>query len=89
VNFAELADWLEQELQAGRLTLEQVLDLLAQRTLFDRDRSWIETEFDQKVVGYIANERTVTESTPTILQRAAQMFPGRMLYFEPIGFRIF
>src|SRR5262249_54551212 len=89
VSFEEFAQWLRGELQAGRLTEFQVADLLAQRLLFDNDRSWMEIEFRLKVVGYVANQRHVTDSASALLQEAAQLFPSRMLYFEPIGFRMF
>jgi hypothetical protein len=56
--------------------------------LFDRNRASIEEEFRQKVVGYVANDRLIADSTRAILD-AASAFPGRMLYFEPIGRRAF
>jgi hypothetical protein len=89
MSFEEFAAWLRQELRERRLSENQVSDLLAQRLLFDKERGLIETEFHYKVVGYIANERLVTDSTTALLEGAARAHPNRMLYFEPIGFRVF
>ncbi len=67
----------------------QLADLIVQRLLFDENRSWMETEFRLKIVGFVANQRHVSESVTSLLKLSAESFPGRMLYFEPIGFRIF
>ncbi len=89
MNFEEFARWLRQELREGRLFEHQVIDLLAQRILFDRKRNLLESEFWLRVVGFVANEQMVSDSTGALLKDAAQRFPGRMLYFEPVGFRLF
>jgi hypothetical protein len=89
MNFEEFAEWLRVELEANRMAEHQVADLLAQRLLFDRERAMIEAEFRFKVVGYVANERGVSDSMSDLLRDAAESFPDRMLYFEPIGFQAF
>jgi hypothetical protein len=70
----------------GRLAEYQVADLLAQRRLFDDNRRLIESEFRLKAVGYVASERRAADSVRALLDVAARLFPGRMLYFETIGY---
>ena len=89
MNYEEFAEWLRQELREHRLAESQVDDLLSQRLLFDNNRGSIETEFRLKVVGFVADEFYVKSSVSALLDYAAHMHPNRMLYFEPIGFRIF
>jgi hypothetical protein len=89
VTFEEFVAWLGQEFLQGRLQEYQVGDLLVQRRLFDENRSVLESEFRNRAVGYVANERQIADSVGPLLDLAAEAFPSRMLYFEPIGYRIF
>jgi hypothetical protein len=89
MSFEEFVAWLARELHAGMIEEFQVADLVAQRTLFDSQRRMIELEFQMRAAGYVANELRVGPTTGDLLQRAQEEFPGRMLYFEPIGYRAF
>jgi hypothetical protein len=89
MSFEEFVAWLARELRAGMIEELQVADLVAQRTLFDKDRAMIEREFGMRVAGYVANELRSGPTVRELLRHAQEEFPGRMLYFEPIGYRAF
>ena len=88
MDYETFANWLAAEVEAGRLSDAQRHDLLAQRALFDENRGWIERELRSMVTGFVAERQLIARSTHTILDEAARSAPGRMLYFEPIGYRI-
>ncbi len=89
MTFEEFAVWLHQEVREGRMQQSQLTDLLTQRSLFDRNRKVLEAEFLFKVVGYVAETRQIADSVSALLRLAATLHPGQMLYFEPIGYRVF
>jgi hypothetical protein len=89
MSFEEFVAWLARELRAGMLEELQVADLIAQRTLFDKDREMIEREFRMRVAGYVANDLRTGPTVRELLRLAQEEFPGRMLYFEAIGYRAF
>lgn len=90
MNEQEFLNWLETLLRERKLTREQVNDLRRQRELFDAERQMIETEFQGRAVGYIADERWVQDCVPDLLDRAVRVFSGsQQLYFEPIGYTAF
>jgi|GEM_PF-6008965 len=82
----EFASWLLDEVQHDRMTQTQMEDLLAQKALFDSHRTEIEDSFRWHVVGYVNAERQVTDTVHHLLDLARELFPGRMTYFEPVGF---
>lgn len=86
MTFEEFAEWLSAESQAGVLTFAQVADLLSQRVLFDENRQWMELEFGNRLVGFAGNHRLVEDTVSALIRTARQVSPGRMLYFEPIGY---
>jgi hypothetical protein len=89
MSFEEFVAWLARELRAGMIEELQVADLVAQRTLFDGHREMIEREFRMRVAGYVANELRSGPTVRELLRVAREQFPGRMIYFEPIGYRVF
>jgi hypothetical protein len=89
MDFEAFSVWLRQEYIEKGILASQMDDLLGQRRLFDAEREFIESEFRMHVVGYVADERQVTDSTMELLERVIERFPGRMVYFEPIGYSLF
>ena len=83
---AEFAEWLRSEADTGRMTFEQVHDLLQQKALFDRNVSAERNFLLGRLVGYVAGERLEHSDIHHLVDEAKRNFPGRMLYFEPIGF---
>lgn len=81
----EFVAWVQSLVQQGRLNPEGANDVLEQRRLFDQQRSIIETEFNGSVVGIVAGEQIVRQTTTELLDFAAASFEGRLVYFEPIG----
>jgi hypothetical protein len=86
VTDAEFAEWLRNEANSGRMTFEQMDDLLEQKTLFDRAVSGERDFLLHHIVGYVAGTRLESSDIHTLVDRAKEISPGRMLYFEPIGF---
>lgn len=84
---AEFREWLESEVAGRRMTKDQRSDLLDQKEIFDaeipNDRR---SEYLGWIVGYVAGERCVAREIHALLQDAKSRRPGRMIYFEPIGF---
>jgi len=64
----------------------QAEDLIQQRRLFDENRQVIEAEYRLRVTGYIADRLRVAETAAELLDQVIDEFPGRMLYFEPVGY---
>jgi len=89
VDTEEFEAWLHQELGADRIDASQVDDLLQQRRLFDESRMVIESEYLGQVIGFVADHLEVAESASELLNRAEEIYPGRMLYFESVGYRLF
>lgn len=85
----EFRDWLQTEVQSGRMTRQQRDDLLEQKRLFDADRGEIEQQFQHRVVGYVNGTRKVSNNVQELLAQAQQSCPTRMVYFEPIGFDLY
>lgn len=85
MNYEELQSWLLALAEQGRFERDEVDDLLRQRRLFDENRSMIEEQYQQRVVGYVANELVFGDRITEVLDRARST--GRLVYFEPVGFR--
>lgn len=85
----EFREWLQAEVQSGRMTLQQRDDLLEQKQHFDMNRMEIEQQFPNRVVGYVNGIRKVSSSVQGLLAQAQQSCPNRMVYFEPIGFDLY
>ncbi len=85
----EFRDWLQTLVLEGQVTPEQRNDLLEQKGYFDRHRTEIEQQYHQRVVGYVNGTRDIGSTVHEILNRAKERYPGRMVYFEPIGTELF
>ncbi|MGQ0682031.1 hypothetical protein [Bradyrhizobium sp.] len=89
----EFRNWLSSEVAKNRMTDKQMSDLLQQKVLFDQEigsgESPARQEYRLQIVGYVAERRRVSNSIHKLLRRAKEEFPGRMVYFEPIGFDLF
>lgn len=89
----EFRAWLDEEVLERRMTPEQRDDLIKQKEMFDRDFPPSDTQlrlvYQGRIVGYVANERRVESEIHALLDGAKRDHPGRMIYFEPIGFDLF
>jgi hypothetical protein len=77
------------EVDNGRMTAAQMDDLLKQKALFDQYKHTFESVFFHEIVGYVAGNQRSAHNAHVLLDRAKATFPGRMIYFEPIGFDLF
>ncbi len=89
VTGSEFRDWLQEEVRSGRMTVQQRDDLLEQKQHFDANRTEIERQFPNQVVGYVSGTRKVTATAQELLAEAQRSYPSRMVYFEPIGFDLY
>lgn len=80
---------LQEHVDAGALTQEQMDDLLAQRTAFDANRETIKANHDKKVVGYCNGAMYVGDTMQLLLAQTRKAHPGKMTYFETIGYELF
>ena len=74
--------------QAADLLRQRADDLIRQRRHFDENRQFLEAEYYQRVAGYVADHLRVADTTGQLLDLAQNESPGRMLYFEPIGYEL-
>jgi hypothetical protein len=86
---SEFVAWLNEEVAEGRMTTPQRDDLLAQKNLFDQNRTEIESGFANKIVGFVAGQQRVNTDLHSLLAAAKEEFPGSLMYFEPVGFDLF
>jgi hypothetical protein len=82
----EFQKWLLDEVQHNRMTTSQMNDLLAQKEDYDLNRTEIEREFRWQFVGYVNRQRRTANTVHNLLDESIEEFPGRMIYFEPVGF---
>ena len=85
----EFRDWLADEVVNRRMTPTQRDDLLAQKTFFEMNRTFIEQRFPDKAVGYVNGTMHVAETIHELFSAAASFASNRMVYFEPIGFSLY
>ena len=90
---AEFRARLDEEVTVGRMTEKERDDLLDQKRVFDEhlppgDTS-LRREFQGRIVGYVAGERRIDWEIHKLLDSAKETYPGRMIYFEPIGFDLY
>lgn len=89
----EFRNWLADEVAKSRMTAGQRDDLLKQKALFDREigsaASPTRQAYRLQIVGYVAGQRRVSDNIHKLLASARDQFPGKMVYFEPIGFDLF
>lgn len=82
----EFVSWLDSEVSGGRMTPAQRKDMLEQKATFDGKRPSLETEHSNQIVAVVASEVTSGWEIHALLDAAKAKYPGRMIYFEPIGF---
>jgi len=82
----EFVTWLADEVRGRRMDEAQMQDLLRQKTYFDESRSEFERSLTGSIVGYVAGQQKVAQGLHELLDEVKIQFPGKMIYFEPIGF---
>jgi hypothetical protein len=82
----EFIQWLDDEVAGNRMALSQRHDLFNQKRFFDNQRSMIEREYRNRVVGFVDGQIRVAAEIHALLKASRTDFPGKMIYFEPIGF---
>jgi hypothetical protein len=85
----EFVAWLQDETQNNRMSAAQRDDLLAQKRIFEINRSSIEETFRNQIVGYANGIRLVDNDLHRLIANAQIGFPGAMVYFEPIAFDLY
>jgi hypothetical protein len=85
----EFRDWLSDEVAGKRMTPAQQDDLMLQKSLFDLSRTRIQQIHRNEVVGYVGSRELSAKTVQELFAQAHQLFPKRMIYFEPIGFDLF
>jgi hypothetical protein len=84
----DFVKWLAGEVSSRRLAQSQMDDLLEQKKHFDRNRSAIQAKHKSRIVGYVNGEMLVSGDLHDLLRKAEARFPGRMAYFEAVGFQL-
>ena len=91
----EFRAWLGDEVEGGRVTQSQRKDLEIQQTRFALHFGTAEDPRPERdayrlnIVGYVADQLRVAREIHALIGGAKSEFPGRMVYFEPIGFDLF
>ena len=81
--------WLFSEVTAGRMPAGASIDLQRQKALFDANRNQHYATDRGKVIGYAGDLPFVGATVHEVLDQVKQRFPGKLAYFEPIGFDLF
>jgi hypothetical protein len=84
----EFSQWLDDEVAGNRMTPSQRQDLLNQKSFFDRQRFLIGREYRNQIVGFVSGQMRVAQEIHALLNASRTEFPGKMVYFEPIGFHL-
>jgi len=82
----EFVSWLDSEVSGLRMTPLQRKDLLDQKSFFDGTRPSLESEHRNHIVAFVNGQLRWAGEIHALLDAAKSEFPGRMIYFEPIGF---
>jgi hypothetical protein len=85
---SEFENMLAEQVKTGGMTQPQMDELLAQQALFDSNRQTIETTHHGQFVGYVNGQMLVDKSYNDLSAQAKKAHPGRLLYFEPVGFSL-
>jgi hypothetical protein len=85
---AEFSQWLDDEVEANHITTGQREDLLAQKANFEKQRTVIEHDHANQVVGFVAGQMRVANDMHALLDTSKAQFPNNVIYFEPIGFHL-
>jgi hypothetical protein len=85
---AEFAQWLNDEVQGNRITVDQRDELLEQKANFETQRTVIERDHTNQVVGFVDGQMQVADNIHTLLSTSKAQFPNHVIYFEPIGFHL-
>jgi len=84
----EYRQHLAAQVRAKRISTQEMGDLLKQRAFFDHARARIERRYRGRLVGFIAGQMMVSTDVHDLLAKADVAFPDKLLYFEPIGFKL-
>ena len=71
------------------MTATQRDELLSQKAIFDFNRNSITQSHPNEVVGYVGNVQVSAKTVHELLNQTRQIFPGKIVYFEPVGFNLF
>jgi hypothetical protein len=91
----EFRAWLREEVATGRMTLQQMDDLVKQQSLFvetfgsEENPRPLRQSYRMKIVGYVAEQLRAATEIHDLIDSSKREFPTRMIYFEPIGFDLF
>lgn len=79
---------LEEHVAAGAMTKEEMDDLLAQKAHYDANRETIRSNESHhlKVVGFCNGEMFVGDTIHLLLAQTKAAHPGKLTYFENIGY---
>ncbi len=86
---SEFETMLKDNVAAGQMKQSEMDDLLAQKAVFDANRESINANHDKKVVGYCNGEMFVGDTMHLLLAQTRAKHPGKMTYFETIGYELF
>jgi hypothetical protein len=79
---------LRRHVKRGRMSEAQLQDLLIQKAHFDAQRPSIERDYRNLVVGFVNGQMHRSGRVHSLMAEARKTHPGRLVYFEPIGFKI-
>lgn len=82
----EFTQWLDDEVAGNRITRLQQQDLLQQKRTFENQRTLIEQDYRNQIVGFVADQLRVSRDIHELISMCKEQYPKRMIYFEPIGF---
>ena len=76
------------DLDNGWAQPRHLREIFAQRRFFESRRRLIEARYEGQVVGACAGQLIAAATVHEVFDEAERRFPGRLVYFEPVGFDI-
>lgn len=75
---------IQEEVLAGRMTVEESVDVMAQNGLFELNRAELESAHRGQWAGFVAGNLLLADSQGDLLIQAEQIAPESLMYYEQL-----
>lgn len=75
---------VQEEVLAGRMTVDESVDVIAQHALFELNRAELESDNRGQWAGFVAGNLLLADSQGDLLSQAEQMAPESLVYYEQL-----
>jgi hypothetical protein len=75
---------VQEELLAGRMTVDESVDVVEQHGLFELNRAELESAHQGEWAGFVAGALLLADSQGDLLSQAEQVAPDSLMYYEQL-----